>query len=168
MTAEEEHKLSDVWILWYHHVNDNNWTEDSYTRLCKVKTVEDYCRMMNTIGKYISGMFFFMRENVFPRWEDINNIGGGYWSFRISKDDSDEAWRNLLNTLIGNTLTRNTNDMELINGISISPKINNCIIKVWNKDYKKYGINTLRDDIPKIFLHESYYQKHEDQNDFKM
>lgn len=165
---DNEHKLSETWVLWYHRVNDNNWTEDSYTRLCEINTVEDFWKVMNTIEVYSSGMFFLMRGSIFPRWEDINNIGGGYWSFRISKNESDEAWENVLVALIGNTLTKDINDMELVNGVSISPKINNCIIKVWNNDYNKCNVNMLNSEIPKIVLKDAFYQKHEDQNDFKM
>ena len=66
--------------------------------------------------------------------------------------------------LIGNTLTVDTSDMTYINGISISPKINNCIIKIWiNKSSImttiKFNKNlTLINNTPiyKIFNNTSY------------
>ena len=128
--------LSDTWIVWFHHINDTNWNEDSYIKVCELTSIEDYWKLVNTIETYTSGMFFIMRDSVFPRWEDINNMDGGYWSFRLTKKDSDNVWKDVVAYMIGNTLTKNVEDMETINGISISPKINNCIIKIWNNDYK--------------------------------
>lgn len=158
-------ELSDIWYVWYHHVNDDNWNEDSYTKVCELKTVEDYWKLMNTIDNYTSGMFFIMRESVFPRWEDINNMDGGYWTFRVAKKDSNDIWSHMLAHIIGNTLTKKADDMEIINGISISPKINNCIIKIWNNDYKLNDPNILNDQILGINLSDAIYRKHQDQTD---
>lgn len=162
----ETHKLSNTWVLWYHHVNDNNWMEESYTKLFKIKTIEDFWSIMNTIKTYTAGMFFLMRDDIFPRWEDINNLDGGFWSFRTTKKDSDQIWENLLIALIGNTLTKNPEDMEMITGISISPKINNCIIKVWNNSSNRKDVNILNNNIYGIELEDSFYKKHQDQSDF--
>jgi len=158
--------LSETWILWYHHVHDNNWQEESYTKLCELENIEDYWKMMNTIKTFTSGMFFLMKKDVFPRWEDINNIDGGYWSFRITKKDTDNIWRNLCATLIGNSLTKDIDSMTSINGISLSPKINNCIIKVWNNDFKISDVNIFNDKIEGLVINDGLYKKHQDQNDF--
>ena len=166
MSKEDDiYELSDTWILWYHHVNDNNWMEDSYTKICSIKTIEDYWKIMNTIETYTSGMFFMMRKDVFPRWEDINNIDGGYWTFRVVKKDSDESWKCMIASLVGNTLTKELKDMDMINGVSISPKINNCIIKIWNNDYKMIDPKVLNDTIVGINLIDAFYRRHQDQND---
>ena len=74
---------------------------------------------------------FLMKNNIPPLWEDINNINGGVITYKITKKNADNIWRDLTMGLIGNTLTENQNNY--INGISISPKINNCIIKIWVK-----------------------------------
>ncbi len=159
------HELSDKWVVWYHHVNDNNWLEDSYTKLHTMETIENYCEFVNTIPTFTSGMFLFMKDAVFPRWEDINNIDGGYWTFRISKKDLDETWTHLLAALIGNTLTNKIEDMDSINGISISPKINNCIIKIWNNNFNINDASILTNKITNISPTEAYYRKHQDQTD---
>lgn len=160
------YQLSETWILWYHHVNDNNWSEESYTKLHEINTIEDFWMIMNTIKTFTSGMFFVMKEDVFPRWEDINNIDGGYWSFRISKKDTNKIWQTIFASLIGNTLTKKVDDMNSINGISLSPKINNCIIKIWNNDYNINDNQILNDKIEGIVVNDSYYRKHQDQSDF--
>lgn len=161
-----QHNLSDKWTAWYHHINDNNWTEESYMRLYDITTINDYWKLMNTINTFTSGMFYVMRENVLPRWEDVNNFEGGFWSFRVMKKDADVVWRNVVSAMIGNTLTKTPTDMMEINGVSISPKINNCIIKIWNKDFTKNNVNILSNELHGIILKDSLYKKHQDQLDF--
>ena len=163
-----EHQLSNTWVLWYHRINDSDWDENSYTRLFEIKTIEDYWRMMNTLRTFTSGMFFMMKDDIFPRWEDMNNIDGGYWTFRVIKNDCDKIWRDLLAHLVGNHLTKDVENMSMINGISLSPKINNCIIKVWNNDYKLDDVNVLCETINGISLSEAFYRKHQDQSDFNL
>ena len=45
--------------------------------------------MLNKIKNINCGMFFLMKENIKPIYEDKKNINGGYWSMRITKKDSD-------------------------------------------------------------------------------
>ena len=66
-----------------------------------------------------SGMFFIMKEGIYPLWEDNQNINGGCWSYKIIKKDAYKAWVQLAVSLIGESLSTETN---FINGISISPK----------------------------------------------
>ncbi len=163
----QEYALSHKWILWFHHVNDKNWNEESYQKLYEIENLKDYWMLMNTVPNVTSGMFFVMREDVFPRWEDINNLEGGYWTFRVAKKDSNKIWQELFSTLIGNTLTKKSDKMDGINGISISPKINNCIIKIWNNNFNSNDVNILVDDVTGINLKEAFYKKHQEQADFE-
>ena len=75
--------------------------------------------------------FFIIQDGIMPRWEDKNNIKGGVLTLKISKKKIDEIWVNLIASLLGETLTEEEEDMKYINGVSISPKINNVIIKIW-------------------------------------
>ena len=86
-TEEEIYLLEKPWVLWFHNVNDSNWEQDSYEKLCEVQSIKDFWELFNTISNINAGMFFLMKEDIFPRWEDINNIDGGFWSFRIMKKD---------------------------------------------------------------------------------
>ena len=40
-------------------------------------------------------MFFLIRKHndecIYPQWEDKHNRKGGYWSFKVAKDDSENA-----------------------------------------------------------------------------
>mgnify|MGYP003351864353 CR=1 FL=1 len=52
----------------------------------EINTVEDFIGLFNNFNSFIKGMFFFMRKDIFPQWEDENNINGGYWSYKIGKN----------------------------------------------------------------------------------
>lgn len=148
MTNEtKDYPLNDVWILWFHKIDDNDWTEESYRKVMVIRNLRDYWVMVHALKTISSGMFFLMKEHVFPRWEDINNIDGGCWTFRITKKDTDQLWHKLQSLLIGNTLVKDMRMSEEINGISISPKINNCIFKIWNRNSKIQDKEIFDDEI---------------------
>jgi len=154
-------ELANNWVLWYHHINDDNWSEESYMKVCELKTLEDYWKLNNTIPTFTAGIFFLMKENILPRWEDIENIEGGYWSFKISKIEADRIWNIFIMKAIGLTLTNNIEDMKEINGITISPKINNCIIKIWNKNKKNNNIQIINNEhLVGITLSDVIYGSH--------
>ena len=50
----------------------------------------------------------------------------------------------------------------LINGISISPKKNFCIIKIWNNDQTKSDLGLLNNEIPNLNFEECMYKCHVD------
>ena len=51
---------------------------------------------------------------------------------------------------------------KYINGLSISPKINNNIFKVWNCDYKNINKDSIRNDLSFIKRDEFYYLEHKE------
>ena len=130
---KENIEFSTYWTLWFHKIDDNNWLIDSYQKLYEIHTVKDYCELINTIPTYESGMFFLMKEDIPPIWETGKNIGGGMWTFKVSKKKLDELWTDLMAHVLGNTLTTEAEEMNNINGISISPKKEFNIIKIWFK-----------------------------------
>jgi hypothetical protein len=103
-------------------------------------------------------MFFFMKNGIHPVYEDEKNKNGGYWSFRITKKDSFELWEKIIFYLTIDKITNQNND--LINGFSVSPKINNCIFKIWNCDYHKMKIEDLRKDLDFVKYDEIFYLQH--------
>ena len=166
-TLKQNFEFSTYWTLWFHKIDDNNWGIDSYKELHKIYTVKDYCEMINTIPTYSSGMFFLMKEDIPPIWETGENVGGGMWTFKISKKNLDELWKNLIAYTIGNTLTKEKEDMKYINGISISPKINNCIVKIWNNDQEKNESSILNEEIENdddFLIAECKYRAHPKKN----
>jgi len=160
---KNKNELHNKWVLWFHHVNDDNWGEESYMKIHEIETIEDYWKVMNTISTFTAGIFFLMKEDIFPRQEDINNIDGGIWSFKVSKKDADANWRMLIMKVIGRTIVSKDEDNECINGLSISPKINNCILKIWNNNSKNNNINILNgDNLISITLRDGIYRRHQE------
>tara|TARA_B110000211_G_C14093141_1_gene560676 strand:+ start:14368 stop:14775 length:408 start_codon:yes stop_codon:yes gene_type:complete len=101
-----------------------------------------------------------LSENTFiePRWEDVHNKRGGYWSFKIENNVAVKSWDVLSKFLIGETLCDNH---SIINGISISPKKQFCIIKIWNNDAECRDVALLSDEIKTVFnIHEVKYSSH--------
>lgn len=124
--------------IWYHSITEKSWSKDSYINLCKDFKDEKINNSFDLGGIYTklnnnfnAGMFFLMKKDILPLWEDPHNVNGGYWSLKIPKKKSTETWLKLSASFVGNTLLNHEKDMANITGISISPKISNCVIKVW-------------------------------------
>jgi hypothetical protein len=157
----ENFNLKTKWVLWFHKVNDNNWSLDSYTKVFELNTYYDILLILKTINNVSSGMFFLMKDGISPIFEDINNINGGYWSLRISKKESYEIWEKIIYYICIDKITINENDQDKINGISISPKINNCIFKIWTSDYNKMNTKSMRTDLDFINWNDTFYLEHD-------
>ena len=75
-------------------------------------------------------MLFLMRKGIQPTWEHEKNRHGGCFSYKINNRQVTNSWKNLSYVLLGETLTESKLS-KYINGITISPKKNFCIIKIW-------------------------------------
>lgn len=130
--------LNDIWSFYFHDPNDNNWNYESYVKICDISTVEEFVKLNHLVkDKIHGGMFFLMREYVFPCWDDENNIKGGCISLKIANTDVASIWTTLAYRLLGETLLKDPMHVEFwnhVNGISISTKKYYCILKVWMKD----------------------------------
>lgn len=159
--TDSKHYLNSVWILWYHNPSDSNWDLDSYHKVYTIKTIENFWEMMYLIkASYIqSGMFFLMKENIKPMWEDKYNVDGGCWSFRISKKDVTKIWQELAMAVLGEFMTQDTKYATTINGLSISPKRSFSIVKIWNNNVTINGTNVLN-AVPGLNMDEIIYKPH--------
>lgn len=134
MNDEDDVFLNDVWSLYFHDPNDMNWTNSSYLNLGTISTVHDFWNHSLCLKDNVhKGMFFLMREHVFPCWDDPSNISGGCFSVKVLKDDMSTFWEDLCIKILGETLLKDgKRDMwNVVNGISTSPKKHFCIIKIW-------------------------------------
>jgi len=154
--------LKNKWVLWFHRVNDNNWSIDSYLKVFEIETYNDVLFILTELENITSGMFFLMKDGIIPIFEDKNNINGGYWSLRITKKDSFEYWEKIFYYLCIDNITIDKKYEDLINGISISPKINNCIFKIWNSNYNEMKTEYLRKDLDFINWEDTFYLQHND------
>lgn len=127
------HELSDSWILWAHLPHDTDWSLKSYMKIYEFNTVEQAITITETLPPVLvtNCMLFLMRKGINPIWEDERNRNGGCFSYKIPNKDVPDAWKQLSYSLVGETMSDDKKLLPHINGITISPKKNFCIIKVW-------------------------------------
>ena len=152
--------LKNEWKLWFHSINDNNWNKSSYKQLYSLKDLYDTNLMMSIFKQnhYQNGMFFLMKNDVFPNWEDPSNRMGGCLSFKISSKNVISEWSELFLKCNLECILKDENDK--INGLSISPKKEFNILKIWfseNIDYKNLFIEKENSELT---LSNSLYKKH--------
>lgn len=133
--SSEFQGLDSTWTLYFHDPDDKDWTRNSYTNVCTICTAHEFWGVhaqlaeADAIGR---GMWFVMREDVFPCWDDTTNIEGGCVSVMVNKPDVQRVWLSLCEAIMCECLRADGgNDVDEINGISVSPKNDFCIIKVW-------------------------------------
>ena len=159
--AQKEHKFSNSWTLWFHKVDVSDWSNESYIKVMEgIDNIEKFILMNKNLNQITSGMFFLMKDGIFPTYENEDNIDGGYWSFRVGKNEANTVWFDLIAAMVGNSLTKKVSDMSTINGISISPKIKNCIFKVWNSDKTVNNSDIFSENIENIIPSEAQYRNH--------
>jgi len=127
-------ELDYKWSLYYHLPQEKSWALTSYRVVVG---------NINTIGKAVSlsegltdsivryCMLFIMREGIAPMWEDPRNRTGGAFSFKVANKCVPDVWRDLMFAMFGGSLMLSPKNNQFVNGITISPKKNFCIIKVW-------------------------------------
>ncbi len=81
-----------------------------------------------------NSMLFLMREGITPVWEDVQNRNGGCFSYKITNKTVYEVWKDLSYVLVGDTISSNSTFVSNVTGITISPKKNFCIIKIWMRN----------------------------------
>ena len=143
---ETRHKLNSNWKFWFHDPLDNNWKLESYKDIYTIDTIERYWKLYSFLNNKIieNSMLFLMRDTIDPLWEDTENINGGCWSLKIPKGNIFDIWNNISIALLSESISNK--DTININGISISPKKNFCIIKIWtNKNINNIkNLNTIK------------------------
>ena len=133
VSKHTKHSLYDNWTLWAHLPHDTDWTVKSYKKIMTMDSVESALSLTETLPEKMikNCMLFLMRDGIQPTWEDEKNRKGGCFSYKVANKSVTSSWKQLSYTLIGETLTKDNNLRPTINGITISPKKNFCIIKIW-------------------------------------
>jgi len=127
--------LNDIWSFYFHDPYNIDWSISSFKFICNMSNINDFIKVYLTYKDIIfKGMFFIMREHIQPIWEDENNINGGCFSLKIYKENIQEKLFELSALLLGENLGKTDEISNNINGISISPKKNYYIIRIWIKN----------------------------------
>ena len=137
------------WTVWYHSVKDNNWTKESYEKIFTMSNLGDYEILKKSVKKIHlqNCMLFIMKGDILPIWEDPENIDGCSLSFKITSKDIVKDWNDIILNIITSDIF--LKDSRNINGLSISPKKEFNIVKIWTKNkiqkysdiYTEYGKN---------------------------
>ena len=154
-----EYLLKNKWVLWYHSLKNKSWDNKSYIKVIEIKSLYDYKLLeeIMRINHLQNGMFFLMKNDIFPTWEDPKNRMGGCISFKYDNNILNE-WLKILLVSITDDLSEYNNE---INGLSISPKKEFNIIKVWIKDDKKDYRILIKEYEPFMKLDKCIYKKHD-------
>lgn len=145
--------LNETYKVYFHCPNSNDWTIKSYKCLGTIYTTDDFWMFHTAIKEYLhKGMFFIMKCESFPIWDDESNKDGGVLCIKILKSQLYEYWEDLCIKTLGETLLKEEHReyFDEINGISVSPKRTFVIVKVW--------LRSDRFNDPKYFnIPEGYY-----------
>jgi len=125
--------FSNKWKLWFHLPNDGDWSMNSYKLVDTIDSIERSIAILESLDDNVIKfcMLFLMKDNISPRWEDPKNVNGGCFSYKVSNKNVKETWRDLSFLLMGKSVSEDKEFIKNITGISISPKKNFCIIKIW-------------------------------------
>ena len=140
-----EHILNNKFRLYFHDPLSYNWTIQSYINILDINTIEDYWSINALLRDHLHlGMFFLMRDKISPLWNETDNNYS--FSMKVLKNESLWYWNYLNSRLLSENFlnTEYQNYWNTLNGISISPKKNFCIIKIWLTE-------VLDEDIRKVY-----------------
>ena len=139
--------LKNTYNFYFHNPDNQNWEIDSYINLLEFTSLQEWWILDKFVRKDMveNGMFFVMLENSKPVWECETNIKGGCISWKVDRKNSYKSWVDTIGHFIIQDFGNYTSK---INGVSISPKKNSSIIKLWFKE--EIDIDTMK--LPESFI----------------
>ena len=155
--------LIGKWDLYYHLPHDKNWELSSYKSIMRnIDTVEKTIALNENLPENIvkNTMLFMMRCGITPQWEDPKNRTGGAFSFKVLNKQVYDVWKILVYSLCGESVFTDEKYNKHVNGITISPKKNFCIVKIW-LDCCNYQDPNIMIDIPNLQKQGCLFKKHE-------
>ena len=156
------HTLRYKWNLWAHLPQDPDWSVKSYKKICQFKTVEEAIAITESCPENLikNCMLFLMRDGITPMWEDPKNRCGGCFSYKVSNKHVFEVWRDITYVLIGETISANNIFVNSVTGITISPKKNFCIIKIWMTNCDHQNPQIVTSEIKNLIPQGCLFKKH--------
>ncbi|MBV68170.1 MAG: hypothetical protein CMG26_07435 [Candidatus Marinimicrobia bacterium] len=157
------YQLNSNWCIWYHSIKDNNWKNNSYKNIYKISNIYELKSFIDTIETIHlqNGMFFIMKDDIFPTWEDPDNRNGCCVSFKISNKDLKEQFDFIVYRVLSGDILKDKENTDYLNGISVIPKKEFNIVKLWLRDYDENYIEHLNIYEPYFVKDKSLIKKHE-------
>lgn len=140
-------ELSRAYNFYYHAPENNDYSLESYIEILSFNSLEEFWVLDKFIRREMieMGMFFIMADPILPMWEDSHNINGGCISWKVDRKSAYKYWIDIIGHFITGNLGIHSNK---VNGISISPKKNSSIIKLWMNQ----EINVEELNLPESFM----------------
>jgi len=156
------HQLKDKWTLWAHLPHNTDWSIASYIPISTFTTVEETLAVTETLPSVLveNCMLFMMKEGIKPTWEDPKNRNGGCFSYKVTNKNVYKVWKDLTYVVVGASISSNTNFVNCVTGITISPKKNFCIIKIWMTDCNNQNPGIVTGDVKGISPQGCLFKKH--------
>jgi hypothetical protein len=156
------HKLRYKWNLWAHLPQDQDWSVKGYKNINQFTTIEETIAITETLPDVLvkNCMLFIMRDGISPMWEDVKNRNGGCFSYKVSNKNVSEVWRDLTYILVGDTISNNSLFVNSVTGITISPKKNFCIVKIWMTSCEHQNPSIITAEINNIDAKGCLFKKH--------
>jgi hypothetical protein len=130
---ETFHNLSNKWTLWAHLPHNTDWSLKSYIPIYTFTNVEETIAVTESLPPTLieNCMLFIMKKGISPTWEDPKNRDGGCFSYKVLNKNVTKAWSELTYRVVGESISSSDPFINSVTGITISPKKNFCIIKIW-------------------------------------
>jgi hypothetical protein len=93
-------------------------------------------------------------------WEDPKNRAGGCFSYKVSNKNVYEVWKELTYVVVGDTVSNQSSFVTSVSGITISPKKNFCIIKIWMTNCNHQNASVVTQEIKELSSHGCIFKKH--------
>lgn len=154
--------LSDKWTLWTHLPHDTDWSIKSYTPIYTFTSVEETIAVTETMPSVLieNCMLFLMKEGIKPTWEDPQNRNGGCFSYKVSNKNVAKIWKELTYVTVGGTISNRDSYVNKVTGITISPKKNFCIIKIWMSDCSNQDPEVVTSELKGLVSQGCLFKKH--------
>jgi hypothetical protein len=156
------HNISNKWTLWAHLPHNTDWSIGSYTKIVTVGTVEEIIGLTETLPDALieNCMLFLMRDGIKPIWEDPKNRSGGSFSYKVANKNVCKAWKELSYVTVGGTVSKQTSFADCVTGITISPKKNFCIMKIWMSSCSNQNPELVTNELNSISPQGCIFKKH--------
>jgi len=160
--SSEYHALANKWTMWAHLPHDTDWSIGSYKKIYTFGTAEDAIALAETMPDVLvkNCMLFLMKEGIKPIWEDPKNRAGGCFSYKIANKSVYEVWKELSYVLVGETISAQSSFVANVTGITISPKKNFCIIKIWMSTCANQNPNIITTEVKGMTSQGCIFKKH--------
>jgi hypothetical protein len=159
----KQYPLNTNWCLWYHSINDKQWNKQSYKNIYTLTNLYDLQGLHEVIQKIHlqNGMFFLMREDVFPTWEDPDNREGCCVSYKVPGQILREQWSAIVDRILTEDILKDKDQWNQVNGVSIAPKKEFNIVKIWLRNTTEDYTSLLKEYEPVYTKDKSIVKAHE-------